>query len=91
MKRLEVDTQRGVGRPLVLVAFVVAALRLTPAFLLPGAQGPLHASRSAVTSLYTPTGTPGATQPQTLRLRPGTSRTVHPGPALALSPQKYWP
>lgn len=59
MKRLEIDTQRGAGRPLVLVAFVVAALVLTTVYFREGARGPLHATRSAVLAISSPIATAG--------------------------------
>lgn len=59
MKRLEIDTQRGAGRPLVLVAFVVAALVLTTVYFREGSSGPLHATRTVVLAISSPIATAG--------------------------------
>jgi rod shape-determining protein MreC len=59
VQRLEIDTRRGAGRPLVLVAFVVAALVLTTVYYREGTNGPLHTTRSAVLAISSPFATAG--------------------------------
>lgn len=54
MKRLEIDTRRGAGRPLVLVGLVVAALIITTVWYREGTSGPLHAARSGLTAASGP-------------------------------------
>lgn len=48
MKRLEIDTRRGAGRPLVLAALVVIALVVTTMWYRESTGGPLHAVRRGV-------------------------------------------
>jgi rod shape-determining protein MreC len=45
VKRLEIDTRRGAGRPLVLAVLVVIALVVTTVWYREGADGPLHSVR----------------------------------------------
>ncbi len=54
MKRLEIDTRRGAGRPIVLVAFVVAALIITTVWYREGAGGPLHGARRVILAASRP-------------------------------------
>jgi rod shape-determining protein MreC len=59
VQRLEIDTQRGAGRPLVLVVFVVAALVLTTVYFREGDKGPLHVTRTAMLAVSAPFATAG--------------------------------
>jgi rod shape-determining protein MreC len=59
VKRLEIDTRRGAGRPLVLAVLVVAALIITTVWYREGDGGPLHATRRAVVALSQPFATAG--------------------------------
>ena len=45
MKRLEIDTRRGAGRPVLLVVLVVLALFATTLWYREGTGGPLHTTR----------------------------------------------
>lgn len=54
MKRLEIDTRRGAGRPVILVALLVAALVITTVWFREGNGGPLHALRTGLTALSEP-------------------------------------
>lgn len=54
MKRLEFDTSPGTGRPLVLVAFIVASLVITTVWYREGDGGPLHAARRVVLAVGSP-------------------------------------
>lgn len=54
MQRLEIDTRRGAGRPLILVAFIVAALVLTTVYFREGDRGPLHTMRTGMLAVSAP-------------------------------------
>lgn len=54
MKRLEIDTRRGAGRPLLLVGLVVAALIVTTLWYREGDAGPLHVLRRGVVAVSQP-------------------------------------
>lgn len=54
MKRLEIDTRRGTGRPVLLVVLVVAALLVTTLWYREGDGGPLHVTRRAVLTVTEP-------------------------------------
>ena len=54
MKRLEIDTRRGAGRPVLLVGLVVAALILTTLWYREGDSGPLHAVRRGIVTVSQP-------------------------------------
>lgn len=54
MKRLEIDTRRGSGRPLVLTALVVVALIVTTMWYRETDSGPLHAVRRGVIAASEP-------------------------------------
>jgi rod shape-determining protein MreC len=54
VKRLEIDTHRGAGRPLVLVGLVVAALIVTTLWYREGSGGPLHTIRTGITAASEP-------------------------------------
>jgi rod shape-determining protein MreC len=54
VKRLEIDTRRGAGRPLVLTALIVAALIVTTVWYREGASGPLHQTRRVVIAVSEP-------------------------------------
>jgi rod shape-determining protein MreC len=54
VKRLEIDTRRGAGRPLLLVGLVVAALILTTLWYREGDTGPLHAVRRGMVAVSQP-------------------------------------
>lgn len=59
MKRLEIDTRRGAGRPIVLAALVVAALIITTVWYREADDGPLHTARRVVMSVSQPFATAG--------------------------------
>ena len=59
MKRLEIDTRRGAGRPLVLAVLIVAALIVTTVWYREGDDGPLHAARRVVVAVSQPFETVG--------------------------------
>lgn len=59
MKRLEIDTRRGAGRPLLLVGLVVASLVVTTLWYREGVTGPLHATRRVVAAVSSPFATAG--------------------------------
>jgi rod shape-determining protein MreC len=48
VKRLEIDSPRGTGRPVVLVVALIAALALTTLWYREGVNGPMHSARRAV-------------------------------------------
>lgn len=50
MKRLEIDTRRGSGRPLLLIVLVVASLVVTTMWYREGTSGPLHSLRTGITA-----------------------------------------
>jgi rod shape-determining protein MreC len=54
VKRLEIDTRRGSGRPLVLAVLVVAALIVTTIWYREGDDGPLHGARRALVAVSQP-------------------------------------
>ncbi len=54
MKRLEIDTRRGAGRPLVLVALIVAALIVTTLWYREDSGGFLHGLRRGVIAVSEP-------------------------------------
>ena len=54
VKRLEIDTRRGAGRPVLLVSLVVAALIVTTLWYREGANGPLHGLRVAIVAASQP-------------------------------------
>jgi rod shape-determining protein MreC len=54
MKRLEFDTSPSTGRPLLLVALVVASLVITTVWYREGTNGPLHAARRVVLAAGSP-------------------------------------
>jgi rod shape-determining protein MreC len=54
VKRLEIDTRRGAGRPLVLTALVVVALIVTTMWYRESDSGPLHAVRRGVVAASEP-------------------------------------
>ncbi len=59
MKRLEIDTRRGAGRPLVLAVLVVAALIVTTVWYREGDDGPLHGARRVLLAASQPFATAG--------------------------------
>lgn len=59
MKRLEIDTPRGAGRPIVLVALLVAAVIVTTVWYREGTGGPLHALRTGLTAVSAPLAAAG--------------------------------
>jgi rod shape-determining protein MreC len=54
VKRLEIDTRRGAGRPLLLVGLVVAALIVTTLWYREGDAGPLHMLRRGTVAVSQP-------------------------------------
>ena len=54
MKRLEIDTRRGAGRPFVLAALVVVALIVTTMWYREGDSGPVHGTRRALVAVSEP-------------------------------------
>jgi rod shape-determining protein MreC len=54
VKRLEIDTRRGAGRPFVLAALVVVALVVTTAWYREDATGPLHSVRRGLITVSQP-------------------------------------
>lgn len=54
MKRLEIDTRRGAGRPLVLAALIVIALIVTTVWYREDTGGPLHAVRRGLIAVSEP-------------------------------------
>ena len=54
MKRLEIDTRRGAGRPFVLAALIVVALIVTTMWYREGESGPVHAARRGLVAVSTP-------------------------------------
>lgn len=54
MKRLEIDTRRGAGRPLVLAGLLVASLIITTVWYREGTGGPLHTLRTGLTAASQP-------------------------------------
>jgi len=54
VKRLEIDTRRGAGRPLVLVVLIVVALVVTTLWYREGEGGPLHSARTGLTAVSGP-------------------------------------
>lgn len=65
MKRLEIDTRPGAGRPLLLVALIVASLVITTVWYREGADGPIHGARRIVLAASKPAAEVGtwATSP----------------------------
>ena len=60
MKRLEIDTRRGAGRPILLVGLVVAALVLTTLWYREGTGGPLHSMRRGIVVVSQPFAAAGS-------------------------------
>lgn len=60
MKRLEIDTGPGTGRPLLLVALIVAALVITTVWYREGSGGPIHGARRVVLAVGTPFAAAGS-------------------------------
>jgi rod shape-determining protein MreC len=60
MKRLEFDTNPGTGRPLLLVALVVASLVITTIWYREGTSGPLHGARRIVLAVGAPFAAAGS-------------------------------
>jgi rod shape-determining protein MreC len=54
VKRLEIDTRRGAGRPLVLTVLVVVALIVTTVWYREGTGGPIHQARRVVIAVSEP-------------------------------------
>lgn len=54
MKRLEIDTRRGAGRPFVLAALIVVALIVTTMWYREGENGPVHAARRGLVGISSP-------------------------------------
>jgi len=54
VKRLEIDTRRGAGRPLVLAGLLVASLIITTVWYREGTGGPLHTLRTGLTAASQP-------------------------------------
>jgi rod shape-determining protein MreC len=54
VKRLEIDTRRGAGRPFVLAALVVVALIVTTVWYREAADGPIHGARRVVVAVSQP-------------------------------------
>lgn len=54
MKRLEIDTRRGAGRPLILAGLLIASLIITTVWYREGTGGPLHALRTGLTAASQP-------------------------------------
>lgn len=54
MKRLEIDTRRGAGRPLVLAALIVIALIVTTVWYREDVGGPLHSVRRGLLAASEP-------------------------------------
>jgi rod shape-determining protein MreC len=59
VKRLEIDTRRGAGRPIVLAALVVVALVVTTVWYREGSDGPLHVTRRVLVAASQPFATAG--------------------------------
>ncbi len=59
MRRLEIDTTPGAGRPFLLVALVVAALVITTVWYREGVDGPIHVARRVVLAASTPAAVAG--------------------------------
>lgn len=60
MKRLEIDTRRGAGRPIVLAVLVVVALVITTVWYREDTAGPLHATRRVVIAASGPFAAAGS-------------------------------
>jgi len=60
VKRLEIDTRRGAGRPILLVGLVVAALVLTTLWYREGTGGPLHSMRRGIVVVSQPFAAAGS-------------------------------
>lgn len=60
MKRLEIDTRRGAGRPIVLAVLVVVALVITTVWYREDTAGPLHATRRVVIAASGPLAAAGS-------------------------------
>jgi rod shape-determining protein MreC len=60
MKRLEIDANPGTGRPLLLVALIVASLVITTVWYREGAGGPVHTARRVLLALGTPFAAAGS-------------------------------
>jgi len=71
MKRLEIDTSPGTGRPLLLVALVVASLVITTVWYREGSNGPLHGARRVVLAIGTPFAAAGSWLTTPLRAATG--------------------
>lgn len=54
MKRLEIDTRRGAGRPVLLVGLVVASLVVTTLWYRESDSGPLHLLRRGIVAVSEP-------------------------------------
>jgi rod shape-determining protein MreC len=60
MKRLEIDASPGTGRPLFLVAFIVASLIITTVWYREGTNGPLRGARRVLLAIGTPFAAAGS-------------------------------
>jgi rod shape-determining protein MreC len=60
VKRLEIDTRRGAGRPIVLAVLVVVALMITTVWYREDTGGPLHAARRVVIAASSPFAAAGS-------------------------------
>jgi rod shape-determining protein MreC len=59
VKRLEIDTRRGSGRPVVLISFVILALLVTTLWYREGDGGPVHVARRVMLAVSDPFATVG--------------------------------
>jgi rod shape-determining protein MreC len=71
MKRLEIDVSPGSGRPLLLVALIVASLVITTVWYREGVNGPLHGARRVVLAVGTPFAAAGSWVTTPLRAMAG--------------------
>jgi rod shape-determining protein MreC len=60
VKRLEIDTPRGAGRPVILVGLLIAGLIITTVWYREGTRGPLHALRTGLTAVSEPFAVAGS-------------------------------
>ena len=67
MKRLEIDSPRGTGRPVVLVVALIAALALTTLWYREGVNGPVHSARRVVMTVSEPFAAVGTSVTSPLR------------------------